>query len=298
MRLWLTLITLSNCGRIRFDVPTPLPCTTIDFTPLTPLAIDAGARKVVLADLNGDDWLDAIATSAESTTMSVSFGNGHGGFGPAEIYATGVHPWALAVGEIRSNRLDIAVGNFDDNSIRLFANDGSGRFTDHADIMTLPGPEYVAARDLDRDGNVDLLVTNNGADSISVFTAGPSGFSRADYAVGVRPYALAVTDFDRDSRLDVVVANAGAGTVSVLLGGGDGSLRPQVVYASGPTPTSMAWHVTVADVDRDGVDDVITANNYSSSALGVLHGRGDGTFDGPQGSSPAHITRGGSRPRT
>lgn len=52
---------------------------------------------------------------------------------------------------------------------------------------------------------------------------------------------------------------------------------PSVLYKSGG---SEAGFVTVADVNGDGFSDLLVANTYFSNTVGVLQGKGDGTFWG------------------
>jgi len=63
------------------------------------------------------------------------------------------------------------------------------------------------------------------------------------------------------------------GGVSVLRGVGDGSFAAAVTYDVGSTPSAVA----LADVNGDGVPDLLTANNTGSN-ISVVLGNGDGTF--------------------
>lgn len=80
-------------------------------------------------------------------------------------------------------------------------------------------------------------------------------------------------------NLDVVVANFQSGQVGVLLGNGDGTFQPAVPYAAGGTCTTS---VAIADVNNDGIPDIVTLNQCGGSgndgAVGILLGNGDGTF--------------------
>src|SRR5439155_9672381 len=82
-------------------------------------------------------------------------------------------------------------------------------------------------------------------------------------------------DLNGDGALDIIVCSGSGdpGTVSVLLGNGDGSFQPVDNHAVGSNPRSLA----IADVNRDGVLDVITAD-FGSGTVSVLLGNGDGTF--------------------
>jgi uncharacterized repeat protein (TIGR01451 family) len=59
---------------------------------------------------------------------------------------------------------------------------------------------------------------------------------------------------------------------------GSVSFLPAVVYNSGGSQPSF---VAVADVNGDGKPDLLVANSYYSNSIGVLLGKGDGTFHAP-----------------
>lgn len=102
--------------------------------------------------------------------------------------------------------------------------------------------------------------------------------------------ALAVADLNGDGKTDVVVSNlagpasSGNGTLGLLLGNGDGTFKPVRTFGSGGYG---ATSVAIADVNRDGISDVLVANTCASSSdctsgtVSVLLGKGNGTFKSP-----------------
>ncbi|MGF1938683.1 MAG: beta strand repeat-containing protein [Nostoc sp. ChiQUE02] len=117
--------------------------------------------------------------------------------------------------------------------------------------------------------------------------------------VGLRPYSIITGDFNKDGNTDLVTANKSSQSVSVLLGKGDGTFKPasnfSVVGFNGLNPYSVA----VADFNKDGKLDLVTANN-SSSNISVLFGDDKATggfgpavnFALPSGSSPISLVVG------
>ncbi|MFN6485085.1 MULTISPECIES: beta strand repeat-containing protein [unclassified Nostoc] len=117
--------------------------------------------------------------------------------------------------------------------------------------------------------------------------------------VGLRPYSIVTGDFNKDGKLDLITANKSSQSVSVLLGKGDGTFNPassfSVVGFNGLNPYSVA----VADFNKDGKLDLVTANN-SSSNISVLFGDDKATgsfgpasnFTLPSGSSPISVAVG------
>ncbi len=90
-----------------------------------------------------------------------------------------------------------------------------------------------------------------------------------------------MSDLDNDGDLDAVTANRLTGDVSVLLGNGDGTLATAVEYSVG----AIVRDVVVADVDPDGIPDIVTANREAlpigEGDIRATPGRGDGTFVSP-----------------
>jgi hypothetical protein len=88
-----------------------------------------------------------------------------------------------------------------------------------------------------------------------------------------------------DGKLDLVCANRSSDDVSVLLGRGDGTFRKAIVSKVGPpgtqappAPPLAPYALVVADVNHDGVPDVVTANSLGNS-VSILLGIGNGQFD-------------------
>ncbi|HEY5956403.1 MAG TPA: VCBS repeat-containing protein, partial [Polyangiaceae bacterium] len=158
---------------------------------------------------------------------------------------------------------------------------------------TGPGPLLVAAytkglssyvfEDFDRDGIVDLAVTATheaqGPSELIIHRGlGNEAYaSGVSYPTGTQTYDVAAADVNQDGVVDLIVANAGAGqigTVGVHLGVGDATFLPGVTY---PTGTYFG-SVSVANLNDDQWPDIIAATGATNPVIGVMFGRGNGTF--------------------
>ena len=86
----------------------------------------------------------------------------------------------------------------------------------------------------------------------------------------------AAADFNLDGHLDVAVTGNGNNIPIFLLRDGKGGFTQQNV----PVVNGYGRGLVTADFDHDGYPDLAVAY-YSSGALHVLYGRGDGTFEPP-----------------
>lgn len=136
-------------------------------------------------------------------------------------------------------------------------------------------PQRVAVGDFDGKGPPDLVVTNGGANTISVLLAQGGGVygEKTDYSVGLLPVGVVVGDFNGDGRTDIVTANVGGSTGSLLLGNGTGTFGTASTLSSGGGLRSVA----AADLNGDTRLDLCFTRG-AVNLLAVMLGNGDGTF--------------------
>ena len=193
---------------------------------------------------------------------------------------------------------DIATVNGDTNTVSILINDGDGTFRPHLDFATEPEPNGLAAVDWNKDGKMDLVIANSGADaahSVSILLGNGDGAFQPHHDVDGAPNAnsIAVGDFNRDGNTDIATgSNSPVNAVYVSLGNGKGRVLAQKITSGiglGPQPapdsnTYLLSKIATADFNRDGKDDLYyvqccdTFVIVQQGAFGVLVSNGDGTF--------------------
>jgi len=225
--------------------------------PGSPLAVGNNPRSVIVADFNGDGFLDLAVANQGDNSISLFRGNGDGTF--AEFPGS---PFKLTNTTTISETAPVAMvsANFRNSSNTI----NSSPLVDLA--VANQGSNNVAILLSSVDQNLNVTLTEAPSSPISV---------------GTNPVAMATGDLDADGVPDLAVLNQGtaavSGTISVLLG--SSNLDGTFTEASGsalPTATTPAG-IVIANFANGAVPD-IAVTNKGSGTLGVYIGQGHGTF--------------------
>ena len=247
-----------------------------------------------IADLNGDHRPDIVA--ARGNKVMVLLGRGDGTCKAARAYL------ADAAGSIASFALgkldgdetrDLVAGsqegvNTPVGALSVLLGSGSGGFRAATTRRTgLLIPDRLAVRDVNHDGELDLLVANwadvgdyqpDGQDYAAIVVSlglGDGRFSPlAEYDVGSQgPSAFEVADFDGDRDLDLLMASTAG--LTLLLGNGDGSFQAPDQFDA--TVRQGGALVAVADFNGDGRRDIAAAAGGGDELSVFLNRSGAGT---------------------
>ncbi|MCB0728947.1 MAG: VCBS repeat-containing protein, partial [Ignavibacteriae bacterium] len=192
-------------------------------------------------------------------------------------FTSGTNPYSVSLCDMDKNgKPDLAVTNFGSNTVSVYTNisvpgtiNGSS-LAAKVDYITGSSPKSVSFGDIDGDGRPDMIVTNSGDTSVSVFrntsTFGNISFAaKIDFPAGGSPWSVSIGDINGDGKPDLVVANRVSWTVSVIRNtstSGNISFLPKVDFGTGQSPYS----VSIGDLDNDGKPDLAVANSASNTA--------------------------------
>ena len=144
--------------------------------------------------------------------------------------------------------------------VSILENDGQGGLQSGLDFPVGAGPTFLRTADFNNDGLADLVVSNGGANSITVLFALPGGgVSPRDYPAGDTPTALLAEDLNNDGFEDLLVTSLVDGSFQILLGDGDGGF-PVIRTFPG---TANATAAAMLDMDGDGRRDLMVGSTRS-----------------------------------
>jgi hypothetical protein len=267
------------------------------FTAGESFATDGYPNNVVVADFNGDKNLDFATSNTHGQWVTVGLGNGDGTFRSSQSYG---YTWGGTVAQIATadmnndGKLDIVeAGGGTGVGITVLLGSSHGAFG--SPISTAVGcgqanrggVNAIALGDVNGDGKVDVVatVTNAGGgcpnNEVAVLLGSGNGKFKKPvyYSTGTtqQSYVGGLGDFNGDGKLDIVLSNAD-GSLSILLNKGKGVYGAANVIAS--ASGTEAGNIVIGDFNHDGKLD-IAVTNYSGTAINVLLGNGDGTFQTP-----------------
>lgn len=237
-------------------------------------------------DLNNDGFTDIVSATFDEFTVVISNGDGTfvnpvhyevksqllssiTGIAIADLDGDGEAPEIIAVATDFSQppALKTGVG-------RVFKNNGMSSFTPGVSFTVGPEPSSITTADLDRDNDLDIVVTNKGSTTVSLlYNDGKGGLSEpVDLETGTQPWWVTPADLDGDGWIDLAVAG------SLLFNkGGTGFTLPVLIPSMGRS------FIGSADINKDSYVDLMTVAyvspkgwvslwiNDAKSAHGIIH---------------------------
>jgi FG-GAP-like repeat len=224
-----------------------------------------GSAPVIVADLDADGAPDLVFATGAS--LGVLHNLGSGTFAPVVTYDVPLIRMIATADVNNDGKLDVLTSYStvmdSDGSISVLLGSGDGTLGSATTFTAGLGASSITPTDLDGDGNVDLVVANDGTfdmnGGLDVFLGhGDGTFTRTQtYFLPQASAAYAVTgDFNHDGKPDLAATLVEVESVSlgVLLDQGSAAFADEHDYTGGIVVTTQ---LGVLDLDRDGILDVV-----------------------------------------
>ena len=210
-------------------------------------------------------------------------------FAPAKTFSAGMtQPANIAVADLNGDgKPDLVVANHN-GQLAIFIAKSNGTFLPPT-IVTLDFyvTGSIAIGDFNGDKKPDIVAVGGGhvnGIGLALLTGNGDGtYNPPQYfptTLTGASISLVVGDFNKDGNLDIYVG--GNGSSELILGDGKGNFHDT------PLQNASGFSVAVGDFNGDGNLDAASSEPYgespdaASSALAVLLGNGNGTFQYPQ----------------
>lgn len=171
-------------------------------------------ESVRAADLDGDGLLDLVSADWIDNVLFWHKNNGGGNFGPQQIISTEISgSLSVIITDLdNDNDQDVLVSSFEDHSAIWFENiDGQGTFGPLRAINNnTDGSFEVYAKDLDSDGDMDVLIASFSSNTIFWHENLGNGNFGPELIVSSQvnnTTSVFADDFNNDGKMDVLASS-------------------------------------------------------------------------------------------
>lgn len=248
-----------------------------NFAAPVPYSTNLGPTEVVLADYNGDTYLDVSVVNNIDSNVSVLLNDRSGGLNLGISTMTGPGPLGHAARDFNQDgKIDVVVSNAIDNTLSILLGDGQGNFEAAPPVNVGNVPSNVVLADANEDGRADILVLASGDRQIQEIPIQAGGVIGFKNSVDANPKSVVAADFNGDGYEDMAVTSFNAKTVTLLRGNGSGLFAPMGTLGTSAGPTGLL----VRDFNGDGRVDIVVSNQ-SVNSLQVFLATDPGQFATP-----------------
>ncbi|CAN5565774.1 hypothetical protein BH10ACI2_BH10ACI2_23860 [soil metagenome] len=216
-----------------------------------------------IADVNGDhlpDIMTGESVSGGGTTMTVMLGTGAtGGFQQETNVSVGGSPRAITTGDVNNDGF-VDILNTQFGGIEMYLGNGTGTSWTMQYYVPATGIGFLfktIAKDLNNDGKLDLIISDNRNHSIYIrFGNGDGTFSETQNLTNTGEWIYA-DDINNDGYTDLVASGDLDHFTYTYFGRPDGTFGPGISYRNVP-----GWDLQLIDLDHDGYKDLFSASYH------------------------------------
>jgi len=187
-------------------------------------ATGSNPTGLVSGDFNMDGNVDIAVTNWAGQQMLIFLGFGNGSFYTNYTgYYTVYDAYSVQTADFNGDsKLDIVTASSFYTTINIFIGTGTGTFLMASPATYVSGstPIDIVVQDMNGDSIIDLVVVNNGVNTVSIYLGNGNGtFQPAQtfLSEGTSPTSLAIQDFNEDGKYDLAVTNQLSNSINILL---------------------------------------------------------------------------------
>jgi Flp pilus assembly secretin CpaC len=262
----------------------------------SPLTVGTTPSAVVVADFNGDGFLDIAVANQGDNSISLFEGSGSGTFtefpgSPFKLPITGsapeTNPIAMVSGNFQNKTIapsngasavDLAIVNRGSNNVTILLSSVDQKnnvtFTEAPNSPLSVGqiPVAIATADLNGDGVADLAVVNQTDNSVTILlgnTTLDGTFTQAQGSplqTATKPAGIRIANFAGGAVPDIAVTNESSNTLSVFLNQGQAAFARSIELNTPVGPSALI----TSTLTTSGLPDVALVAQDPSSNQGVV----------------------------
>ena len=240
-------------------------------------------QNMSVDDVDGDGIPDLVAGFGYQGA-GVLLGNGDASLSQVSQCAfQSVAVTRIRLADLDGNGLPEIVASHDHaaGSVQVLANVGGGHFRNPKMWGSIATDGAIEVADFDGNGRADVAVVNSDDKLIWFKGAGKTG---APAASGVEPFAMMLElhaiDLDGDGHPDLLGFDSPAGaSIHLAFGSGAFQFQPVQSFLAGPQLSGCF----VADLDGDGLDEIVLASSATQSLTILQPPRGRASPRPPTG---------------
>jgi hypothetical protein len=262
---------------------------------------------IALGDLDGNERTDIALTDYSSGYASFEVllqqENGSLVWQTPYSFASVPSSRAIAIGDVDNdsqNELLVATEDDSPNHIFVYGWNGVDLLQQEGEYEVSDSVAAFAIDDLNNDGRNDVAVSGWPSGNIHIYYQNLNGSLLPDSPVEVlrnrNLEGICIADLNSDGLNDIIVSGSYSAYIGILMQKPSGGFRPPTIHylRSG----GYAEDVVVADVDENGVNEIIVANYYEDcievvsleSDGAIHHGTVFSGEDGPNEMAIGNIT--------
>ena len=250
-----------------------------------------GLVDLLTVDLNGDGNEEVLAINEDNDRLKIFVGDNLGGLTRLNDVLVGRAPRAVAAADLDGDGTqELITANRAGRSISVLTGDVESGYT-VTDFDVDGAPVDVEVTDLDRDGNIDIVVLDEFNNALWVFAG--NGTTTLDaptpIALGDVASRFILADATGDGEIDAVVTLPETNRVLILGGIGGATVDAPIFVTTESAPSDVA----VVDLNDDGNAD-LAITLPESGVLSVHYGLGNNQFARAQqitvGDTPTRVT--------